>query len=73
MARRDQVVRRNQPIWKRFMHALTCQNRLFGKFALFIIALFMFYYILYVSLLPPFTKEWFTNRTFDSIGGEYVT
>jgi len=35
------------------MHALTCQNRLFGKFALFIIALFMFYYILYVSLLPP--------------------
>jgi hypothetical protein len=55
------------------MHKITCGNRLFGKFALFILALFLFYYILYVGLLPPFTKEWFTNRTFDSIGGEYVT
>lgn len=57
---------------KRVMHTATCCNRLIGKFFIFIIALFMVYYILYVSLLRPFTLDWFTARTFDSIGEEFV-
>ena len=58
---------------KRVWLMLTCQNRLIGKFMFFIVLSFMVFYVLYISLLPPFTRVWFSQMTFAEIEGEYIS
>ena len=64
-------LKKEDSFWKRLMMCITRNNSLSGKFTLFICILFAFYYVVYVSLLIPFIRYWFTNRTLRAIETEF--
>jgi len=50
---------------------LTCGNSLSGWFTLLICTVFTFYFVVYVTLLVPFIRHWFTDHTLSAIGTDF--
>lgn len=49
-----------------------CEKKLIGQFMWFIIISFLVFYVLYATLLPAFTRTYFSQWTFSDIEDEYV-
>jgi hypothetical protein len=55
--------------WNKYV---CCEKKLIGQFMWFIIISFLVFYALYVTLLPAFTRVYFSQWTFADIEVEYV-
>ena len=68
-----QKYKRKISLMKTIAKSIRCKNKpLIHQFCLFITFMFLSFYVLFVSLLVPFTRNWFALVTLKQIESQYV-